>query len=106
METRGLPSRDGVLQRAGRLFWDRPLAPGDLDAYPRWVVSRVIHYGDLDDVRGLATVMGKRSFLTTISGLRVQSARVAALWDAVLKLEGLPCTRQCSRRPVASYWPP
>lgn len=102
METRGLPSRDGVLQRAGRLFWDRPLAPGDLDAYPRWVVSRVIHYGDLDDVRGLATVMGKRSFLTTISGLRVQSAKVAALWDAVLKLEGLPGTRHCFRRPAAS----
>lgn len=46
METRTLPSKDAVLQRASRLFWERPFAPGDLDAYPRWVVSRVIHYGE------------------------------------------------------------
>ena len=102
---RGITSRDRVLQRAGRLFWDRPLLPTDLDAYPRWVVSRVIHYGDLDDVRGLASVMGKRAFLETISGLRVQSVKVAALWDAMLKLEGMPCTRKCSRGPAASSWP-
>ena len=106
MGTRTLPSRDAVLQRAGRLFWERPLAPADLDAYPRWVVSRVIHCGDLDDVRGLAAVMGKRSFLATISGLRVQSAKVAALWDAVLKLEGVPCTSQRSRPQAVSSWPP
>ena len=106
MGARGMTVSDRVLQRAGRLFWDRPLSPGDLDAYPRWVVSRIIHYGDLDDVRGLAAVMGKRQFLTTISGLRVQSDKVAALWDAMLKLEGLPCTRKRSRQPVASSWAP
>ena len=106
METRTLPSKDAVLQRASRLFWERPFAPGDLDAYPRWVVSRVIHYGDLEDVRGLAAIMGKQAFLTAISGLRVQSAKVAALWDAVLKLEGHPCTLQRSRRQAASSWPP
>ena len=98
-------SRDLVLQRAARLFWDRPMSPTDLETYPRWVVSRVIHFGDLEDVRGLAAVMGRRAFLETISGVRMQSARVAALWDAVLKLEGVPCTRKCSRQPAASSWP-
>ena len=102
----GMDCRDLVLRRAARLFWDRPLSPTDLNTYPRWVVSRVIHYGDLDDVRGLAAVMGRRAFLETIAGVRMQSAKVAALWDAVLKLEGLPCTRKHSRQPVASSWPP
>ena len=106
MRESGVSFRDRVLRRAGRLFWERALSPADLEAYPRWVVSRVIHYGDLDDVRGLAAVMGKHSLLDTIAGLRMQSAKVAALWDAILKLEGLPCTRKRSRRPVASCWPP
>ena len=45
---RGMVSRDLVLQRAVRLFWDRPMSPTDLETYPRWVVSRVIHFGDLE----------------------------------------------------------
>ena len=70
------------------------------------VVARVIHHGDLDDVRGLAEVMGRRAFLETISAVRMQSVKVAALWDAVLKLEGVQCTPKCSRQTVASSWPP
>ena len=106
MQQRRTVSRDLVLQRAARLFWDRPLSPADLETYPRWVVARVIHHGDLDDVRGLAAVMGRRAFLETVATVRMQSVKVAAFWDAVLKLEGVPCTPKCSQKPVASSWPP
>ena len=100
------PPTDRVLRRIGRLFWDRPFVSTDLDEYPAWVVSRVIHYGDLDDVRGLATVMGKRRFLQTIAGLRALSPKVAALWGTILKLEGIACMSKRSRPPAASSWPP
>ena len=99
-------SRDRVVQRIGRLFWDRPLISTDLDEYPGWVVARVIHYGDLRDVRGLATVMGTRRFLETIAGLRTLSPKVDALWGAILKLEGIRCTRKRSRTPATTCWPP
>ena len=99
-------SIDPVLCRIGRLFWDRPLEVNDLEKYPGWVVSRVIHYGDLDDVRGLARIMGRRVFLETIAGLGTLSPKVAALWDAILKLEGIPCTRKRSRKRAAISWPP
>ena len=99
-------SRDRVVQRLGRLFWDRPLVSTDLGEYPAWVVARVIHYGDLSDVRGLATVMGKRRFLETIAGLRTLSPKVDALWGAILKLEGIRCTRKRSRTPATTSWPP
>ena len=101
-----MASRDRVLQRAARLFWERPLSPADLETYPRWVVARVIHLGDLEDVRGLAAVMGRHLFLETVAGVRMQSAKVAALWDAILKIEGVGCTRKCCRQPAASSWPP
>ena len=97
---------DPVMRRIARLFWDRPLAATDLEEYPGWVVSRVIHYGDLDDVRGLAKVMGRRAFLETIAGLGTLAPKVAALWDAILKLEGFSCTRKRSRRRAAISWPP
>ena len=45
------------------------------------MVSRIIRYGDLDDVR--------RTFLETISQVRLQSAKVAALWDAFLNTGAL-----------------
>ena len=98
--------RDRVVQRLGRLFWDRPLVSTDLDEYPGWVVARVIHYGDLRDVRGLATVMGRRRFLETIAGLRTLSPKVGSLWGAILNLEGIRCTRKRSRTPAATSWPP
>lgn len=104
--TDGTVSRDCVVQRIGRLFWDRPFVPAHLDEYPGWVVSRVIHYGDLDDVRGLAKIMGRRAFLETIAGLGTLSPKVAALWDAILKLEGIPCTRKRSLKRAAISWPP
>ena len=97
---------DPVMRRIARLFWDRPLAATDLEEYPGWVVSRVIHYGDLEDVRGLAKVMGRRAFLETIAGLGALSPKVAALWDAILKLEGIPCTRKRSRTRATISWPP
>ena len=97
---------DPVMRRIARLFWDRPLAATDLEEYPGWVVSRVIHYGDLEDVRGLAKLMGRRAFLETIAGLGALSPKVAALWDAILKLEGIPCTRKRSRTRATISWPP
>ena len=104
--TDGTVSRDCVVHRIGRLFWDRPLVSAHLDEYPGWVVSRVIHYGDLEDVRGLAKIMGRRAFLETIAGLGALSPKVAALWDAVLKLEGIPCTRKRYRTRATISWPP
>lgn len=97
---------DPAMRRIARLFWDRPMAATDLEEYPGWVVSRVIHYGDLEDVRGLAKVMGRRTFLETIAGLGTLEPKVAALWDAILKLEGFSCTRKRSRRRAAISWPP
>lgn len=83
--------------RLKRLFWDHPLGPEDLQKYPVWVVERVLDYGNLDDIRAIGDLMGKEAFLQTVIEARRVSPRTRNFWSQILDMEGLACTRKCSR---------
>lgn len=42
-----------LVQSLQPLFWDRKLAPIDLQSFPRWVIERVLMFGDLHQVRAV-----------------------------------------------------
>ena len=103
----GVPcdSEADIVQRLARLFWDRALAPGDVEHYPRWVVGRVIQFGKVADIRAISMFLGRERFLTIVSDLRMPSVKMEKFWVGLLRLEGMPCTKKPSRPPAASYWP-
>ncbi len=91
------PDRNAAVKQLGRLFWERELTPDDLRAYPVWVMERVLDYGNLKDVHLLQRLMGRRRFLETVSRVTRLSPKTRALWEQILKKEGIPCTKKYSR---------
>lgn len=94
-----------LVQRVGRLFWDRRLDRGDVQLYPRWIVGRVIQYGKIADIRALVTFLGREKFLGIVADLRMPSTKVERFWHAMLRCEGVSCTKKLSRPQVSISWP-
>ena len=95
-ETTGEPVSD-TSSRIRRLFWDAQLDESDLDCHPRWVTTRVLEFGNLDDVRFLVQRYGTRRFLDLTATARFSSRRPWVFWRSILELEGIPCTNAFSR---------
>ncbi len=91
------PSTDAILRRLRRLFWDHKLRKGDLTRHQDWIVERVIDLGQIEDVKALQTLYGRRGFLESVARARMPSKRTAAFWRHMLEREGMSCTRKFSR---------
>lgn len=97
------PDRDRLVQRLGRLFWERELEPGHLDSHPLWVLERVLEVGQLEDVLALRDWWGRERFLDGVERCRFTSPRTKQFWEAVLAKEGRGCTRKFSRPAAFAY---
>ncbi len=102
---RAVKSEAELINLIGRLFWDRRLTQGDVRRYPRWIVERTIQYGKTADIRALSTFLGRERFLQIVSGLRLPSSRLQSFWSAMLRLEGVPCTKKRFLLPAGNSWP-
>jgi transcriptional regulator with XRE-family HTH domain len=86
-----------AIRRLDRLFWDHRLTRADLEQHPVWVAERVLDYGTLDDVCTLRNLLGQRVFLDAAAAANRVSPRTRRLWQSILELEGIPCTKAYSR---------
>ncbi len=92
-----------VIGQIERLFWDKKPRPEDLARYPRWIVERVLQFGNLTDVRTLIAHFGRDDFLDLVSSCRFSSRRTAVFWENILKRERPECTKKRSPRAAGSY---
>lgn len=97
---------DQGIMKLRRLFWDRRFSADDLERHPRWVVGRIVEYGDIADVRFLAGVMGVKQFLQLTDSVRFSSRRAARFWELIRTMEGMACTKKLSRPAAESFWTP
>ena len=95
-ETAHAPDADAAA-RIRRLFWDAPFSESDLERHPRWVVTRVLEFGSLDDVRVLVRRYGTGRFLELAACARFSSRRPRVFWRSILEMEGISCTNVSSR---------
>lgn len=98
-------TEEQLIRKLGRLFWDRRLERGDVDRYPRWMVGRVIQYGKIADIQALCAFLGRERFIGIISDHRMPSAKLERFWNAMLRLEGVSCTKKPSRPQASISWP-
>jgi len=96
-------NRGAAVKRLARLFWDHRLVESDLDKHQVWVQERVLEYGNLDDVRLLQSLMGRKRFLQNTAMVNRVSCRTAGLWNGILKREGITCTKKYSRKTAWNY---
>jgi transcriptional regulator with XRE-family HTH domain len=88
---------DGAVQRLRRLFWDHPLTAADFSRHTTWLTERVLEYGDLADIQALRDALGKAPFLQAVATAERVSPRTRNFWAQILQLEGVSCTKKCSR---------
>jgi len=91
-------------RRLGRLFWDTPLGEADLRRHPRWVIRRVLEFGDLADVQLLVRLVGRSGILREACSIRFGSRKTHSFWESMIGLEGLVCSGACCRREAEVCW--
>ena len=99
------PPQTELTARIRRLFWDRPLEATDIDIYPKWVIKRVLDYGDLPDVQAALHYFGRDRFFALVDGIRFDSIRTERFWQQLMTHEGLtPCTQKPCPREADKLW--
>jgi transcriptional regulator with XRE-family HTH domain len=79
----GPRSRRELAALLSPVFWDRELAPSDLDDYPEWVLARVLMFGSREQVAGARRHFGDEAIRRVIER-RVVDARTRNYWRLVL----------------------
>lgn len=82
------PAPRGLVRLLAPLFWDTRLDRSHLEAFPDWVLARVLTYGTLDQVRAARAFFGDEA-VARASRRRGVDARTRAYWELVLEE---PCT--------------
>lgn len=90
----------GLPPTVAALFWDVDPAGLDPERYPRYVIERVLEYGDEDAVRWLRSEYADEAIIDVVCTSRRLSAKTVAFWRRYYHLEegeGEPCTPKSSR---------
>lgn len=76
--------KDRLPESAYRFFWDINPAELDVSAHPRYVIERLLEYGDFPELRWLFERFSREQVTTTLRRSRVLSLRSANFWAQTL----------------------
>ena len=77
------PSPTTLVSRLAPLFWDKRLTVEDLESHPVWVLSRVLMFGDADQVHASRSFFGDELVREAI-GQRGIDPRTRVYWELLL----------------------
>jgi len=92
---------------AYRYFWDINPANLDVSKYPRYVIERLLEYGDLPSVRWMERRFSREEIVEVLKTSRRLSARSANFWALYfcLPVEEVRCLSKRFRNRRAVTWP-
>lgn len=77
------PSAASLVAVLESVFWDKRLAADDLESHPLWVLSRVLVFGNADQVRAARSFFGDGAIRDAINR-RGMDARTRQYWNLLL----------------------
>ena len=80
----GKPQRREVKRLIDPLIWDRDISAQDLDQYPRWIIMRVLMWGNMEQARMVRRYYGDNAIREAIKA-RGMDGRTRSFWRTVLK---------------------
>jgi len=89
------PSPRELARLLAPVFWDKDLTPSDLAEYPRWVLSRVLMFGDSAQVAASRRFYGDAAIREAVARRGVDE-RTRNYWALVLPAPGE--TPRCIRK--------
>ncbi len=81
------PSAASLVAELTPLFWDKRLVADDFQCHPVWVLSRVLAFGNADQVRAARAFFGDGAILEAIDRRGVD-ARTRRYWNLLLGGDG------------------
>ncbi|MFQ5690362.1 MAG: helix-turn-helix domain-containing protein [Gemmatimonadota bacterium] len=72
-----------LVRRIAPLFWDKPLAVSDLTDHARWVLGRVLMFGEPEQVRAARRFFGDEAIADAVRA-RAIDARTRNYWNLIL----------------------
>jgi transcriptional regulator with XRE-family HTH domain len=78
------PGEKQLLRLLAPLFWDRRLSAPDLTLHPRWVLGRVLMYGNLEQVSAARRFYGDEAIHDALAQ-RGLDDRTRNYWSVILK---------------------
>jgi len=77
------PGKRELLKLLTSLFWDKRLTSTDLTEHARWVLGRVLMYGNLDQMRATRRFYGD-DFIRDAIAQRGVDSRTRRYWETIL----------------------
>jgi len=92
---------------AHRYFWDIDPSRLDVGRYSRYVIERLLEYGDLPSARWMENRFSRAEIVDVLRTSRRLSARSANFWALVLDVpvEEVRCLSKQFRNRRAKTWP-
>jgi hypothetical protein len=87
------------------LFWD--VEDVDPKKYPKFVIERILEYGDEQDVRWMLKNFNRSQIKRVLSGRRGLSSRSANYWSLVFNVpkNKILCLNRSYQKMRKSHWP-
>ena len=94
-------------EHAYKYFWDINPAELDVSQYPRYVIERLLEYGDFPELRWLFRRFNPEEIVENLKRTRTLSRRRASFWADYFEVphEEIKCLRKSYQSQRESIWP-
>jgi hypothetical protein len=92
---------------AYKYFWEINPAELDVSAHPRYVIERLLEYGDFVELRWLLSHFDRAEIMDALKRSRTLSRRRAVFWASYFDLprKEIQCLSRSSQEQHAAIWP-
>jgi len=99
-------SDDSLPEFAHRYFWDIDPAKLDVGEYPRYVIERLLEYGDLPSVRWMERRFSREEIVEVLKSSRALSRKSANFWLGILNAprEEVRCMSRAFQQKYRQTW--
>lgn len=80
-----MSSKECIASLSAHLFWDTDRNEFDMDAYPAYIIQRVLEYGSLKDWHLIYSYYGLDKIVTTCQSLRTLDPRALSFVCGISK---------------------
>jgi len=94
-------------ESAYKYFWDINPAELDVAAHPRYVIERLLEYGDFPELRWLFSRFDREEIAGTLKRSRTLSRRRAVFWASFLDIsrKEIRCLSRSYQEQRDAIWP-
>ncbi len=99
-------SEDRLPEFTHRYFWDIDPTELNVGEYPRYVIERLLEYGDLPSVRWMERRFSREEIVEVLKSSRALSRKSANFWSSILNVprEEVRCMSRVFQQKYRQIW--